>query len=84
MAETRKTAHGVMPMDDFQKQQLNYNTLQGGCQYGMWDTEHDGYDIYCPACGKKLRLCSACEKYKAALCDYNEDTGECSMTEEKK
>ena len=49
----------------------------------VWDTEHDGYDIYCPACGKKLRLCSACEKYKAALCDYNEDTGECSMTEEK-
>ena len=24
-----------------------------------WDTKHDGYDIYCPCCGKKMKLSSA-------------------------
>ena len=24
-----------------------------------WDTKHDGYDIYCPCCGEKMKLSDA-------------------------
>ena len=42
----------------------------------IWNTERDGYKAYCPVCGERLMLCSACHDDDFA-CDYNKDTDSC-------
>ena len=42
----------------------------------IWDTERDGYKAYCPVCGERLMLCSACHDDDFA-CDYSKDTDSC-------
>lgn len=32
----------------------------GGEVEMVWDIKEDGYEIYCPYCGKKMMLCDAC------------------------
>lgn len=41
-----------------------------------WDVERDGYAIYCPNCGKRIMLCSMCDRSRG--CDWNEKSG-CRM-----
>ncbi|MFR5840686.1 MAG: hypothetical protein ACLUFC_08980 [Anaerobutyricum hallii] len=39
-----------------------------------WDTSSNGYEIYCPRCGKKMLLCDAClhaEDNKGHKCDWS-------------
>lgn len=42
----------------------------------IWDTEKDGYKAFCPYCGERLMLCSACHDDDFA-CDYSKDTDSC-------
>ena len=42
-----------------------------------WDVEHDGYTIYCPYCGYRMKLCSMCDVRDGGKCDWNSVTGEC-------
>lgn len=42
-----------------------------------WDVERDGYTIYCPYCGYRMRLCSMCDVRDGGKCDWNSKTGEC-------
>ena len=42
----------------------------------LWDTERDGYKAYCPYCGARLMLCSACHDDGFA-CDYDSETDRC-------
>jgi DNA-directed RNA polymerase subunit RPC12/RpoP len=42
-----------------------------------WDVERDGYTIYCPYCGYRMRLCSMCDVRDGRKCDWNSKTGEC-------
>lgn len=51
-----------------------------------WDTEHDGYRIYCPSCGKQMMLCDACfngEDNPERICDWRPGEG-CFRTKVKK
>lgn len=43
-----------------------------------WCTKEDGYEIYCPYCGKKMLLCDECmhsPDNKTQNCDWCEETG---------
>ena len=40
-----------------------------------WDVERDGYTIYCPDCGYRMKLCSMCDVTDGGKCDWNSDTG---------
>lgn len=42
----------------------------------IWDTEKDGYKAYCPYCGKRLMLCSACHD-DGFVCNYDSETDGC-------
>ena len=42
-----------------------------------WDVERDGYTIYCPYCGYRMKLCSMCDVRYGGKCDWNSKTGEC-------
>lgn len=42
-----------------------------------WDVERDGYTIYCPYCGYRMKLCSMCDVRDGGKCDWNNETGEC-------
>lgn len=42
----------------------------------IWDTEKDGYKAFCPYCGERLMLCSACHDDDFA-CDYDRETDSC-------
>lgn len=35
-----------------------------------WDIESDGYQIFCPNCGKAIMLCSMCDRKP---CDWTEE-----------
>ena len=35
-----------------------------------WDVENDGYQIYCPSCGKVIMLCGMCDR---SPCDWTEN-----------
>lgn len=37
-----------------------------------WDVEEDGYQIYCPNCGKIMMLCSMCDGTAGGVCDWTE------------
>ena len=37
----------------------------------LWDVEEDGYEVYCPTCGKKMMLCSMCPN--SSKCDWDND-----------
>lgn len=39
-----------------------------------WDVDADGYEIYCPCCGKQMKLCQACQD-RGYECDV--DSHEC-------
>ena len=39
----------------------------------LWDAGKDGYEIYCPACGEKIMLCSVCDEFDT--CDWRVDSG---------
>ena len=41
-----------------------------------WNVKDRGYKAYCPVCGKKLMLCSACHD-NGYGCDYNSKTDKC-------
>lgn len=36
----------------------------------QWDVNEDGYQIYCPNCGKIIMLCSMCDARDGAICDW--------------
>lgn len=42
-----------------------------------WDVAHDGYTIYCPYCGYRMKLCSMCDVRDGGKCDWSSVTGEC-------
>lgn len=42
-----------------------------------WDVERDGYTIYCPYCGYRMKLCSMCDVRDGGKCDWSSETGEC-------
>ena len=42
-----------------------------------WDVERDGYTIYCPYCGYRMKLCSMCDVRDGGKCDWNSETGKC-------
>ena len=42
-----------------------------------WDVERDGYTIYCPYCGYRMKLCSMCDIRDGGKCDWNSETGGC-------
>lgn len=42
-----------------------------------WDVERDGYTIYCPYCGYRMKLCSMCDVRDGGVCDWSSETGEC-------
>lgn len=42
-----------------------------------WSIEEDGYQTYCPYCGKRLMLCSECMEWEQNNCDFNSKTGKC-------
>ena len=42
-----------------------------------WDVERDGYTIYCPYCGYRMKLCSMCDVRDGGKCDWNSETGGC-------
>lgn len=42
-----------------------------------WDTETYGYKAYCPVCGKRLMLCSACHDDTNGSCNYNTMSDTC-------
>lgn len=37
-----------------------------------WDMQKDGYQIFCPHCGKPMMLCSMCDR---SPCDWAEEKG---------
>ena len=42
-----------------------------------WDVERDGYTIYCPYCGYRMKLCSMCDVRDGGKCDLNPDNETC-------
>lgn len=42
----------------------------------QWNVSESGYKAYCPVCGKRLMLCTACHDDGYA-CDYDTDTDSC-------
>ena len=42
-----------------------------------WDVSRDGYTIYCPYCGYRMKLCSMCDILDGGKCDWSSDTGKC-------
>ena len=42
-----------------------------------WDVERDGYTIYCPYCGYRIKLRGVCDVRDCGKCDWNSDTGKC-------
>ena len=42
-----------------------------------WDVARDGYTIYCPYCGYRMKLCSMCDVRDGGKCDWNSKMGEC-------
>ena len=40
-----------------------------------WDIETDGYQVFCPYCGKPVMLCSMCDARDGAPCDWEEGKG---------
>ena len=42
-----------------------------------WDVERDGYMIYCPYCGYRMKLCSMCDVRDGGKCDWNSDNETC-------
>lgn len=42
-----------------------------------WDVERDGYTIYCPYCGYRMKLCSMCDVRDGGKCDWNPDNEKC-------
>ena len=45
----------------------------------QWDVSELGYKAYCPVCGKRLMLCTACHEDGYA-CDYDTDTDSCRFS----
>lgn len=46
----------------------------------VWNPDEDGYEIYCPNCGEKMMLCTACydeqkERGKESFCDWTREGG---------
>ena len=42
-----------------------------------WDVARDGYTIYCPYCGYRMKLCSMCDVRDGGKCDWNSEKGGC-------
>ena len=47
-----------------------------------WDVEKDGYQIFCPNCGKPMMLCSMCDARDGRICDWKEGEG-CKHSDER-
>lgn len=48
-----------------------------------WDIENYGYEMYCPSCGNKMRLCDEClhaADNTGKKCDFDRITGDCFRT----
>lgn len=45
----------------------------------QWSVEELGYKAYCPVCGKRLMLCSACHDDTGGMCDYDIKTDSCKF-----
>lgn len=44
-----------------------------------WDVNRDGYTIYCPYCGYRMKLCSMCDARDGGKCDWDNETGKCKQ-----
>jgi hypothetical protein len=44
----------------------------------QWSVEEFGYMAYCPVCGKRLMLCSACHD-DSGFCDYDSNSDSCKF-----
>lgn len=44
-----------------------------------WDTNTMGFEVFCPHCGKKIKLCDMCQHDETynGICDYDADTESC-------
>lgn len=45
----------------------------------QWNVEELCYKAYCPVCGKRLMLCSACHDDTGGMCDYDSKTDSCKF-----
>ena len=45
----------------------------------QWNVKESGYKAYCPVCGKRLMLCSACHDDTGGMCDYDSKTDSCKF-----
>ena len=43
----------------------------------QWDVYTHGYKAYCPHCGGRLMLCTACHDDNGGSCDYDSETDTC-------
>ena len=46
----------------------------------QWNVKESGYMAFCPVCGKRLMLCSACHDDGYA-CDYETETDSCRFND---
>ena len=45
-----------------------------------WNVEEFGYAAYCPVCGKRLMLCSECQRGGGSKpCDYDSERDACHL-----
>ena len=49
----------------------------------QWRVEELGYKAYCPVCGKRLLLCSACHD-DTGSCDYDIKSNDCKFNRKVK
>lgn len=44
-----------------------------------WDTDAQGFEVFCPSCGKRLMLCDEClhDESHNGSCNYSSETGTC-------
>ena len=45
----------------------------------QWSIKESGYKAYCPVCGKRLMLCTACHDDTGNMCDYDIKTNSCKF-----
>lgn len=49
----------------------------------IWNPDADGFKCFCPACGNRLMLCTACHD-RGFNCDYCTETDTCRFNEKEK
>ena len=49
----------------------------------QWSIKESGYKAYCPVCGKRLMLCTACHD-DTGVCDYDTKSDDCKFNRKVK